>query len=67
MNGILGLCQSLLESPLDEPQRKDASMILTSANALMSILNDLLVCVGGWVCVCVCVFLEVVYECGRRE
>jgi two-component system sensor histidine kinase/response regulator len=42
MNGILGMTRLLLETPLSLEQRDQASTIQHSAEALLSILNDIL-------------------------
>jgi signal transduction histidine kinase/DNA-binding response OmpR family regulator len=42
LNGILGMVKILLRTPLAEAQRRYASTVLQSANALLAILNDIL-------------------------
>lgn len=42
MNGILGLCEMILNSRLDEEQRENAEIIYKSGQNLLSILNDIL-------------------------
>ncbi|MEP2715785.1 ATP-binding protein [Pseudophaeobacter sp.] len=42
MNGILGMCELLQETEMDEQQRLFSSTIHNSANALLGIINDVL-------------------------
>lgn len=42
MNGVLGMTGLLLDSPLDEQQRKYAEIVRESGEALLTIVNDIL-------------------------
>jgi two-component system sensor histidine kinase/response regulator len=42
MNGVLGMTELLIETPLDSRQRRFASTIQHSADALLAIINDIL-------------------------
>lgn len=42
MNGILGMSELLLQTPLSDKQRKFAEIVHRSGTALLDILNDLL-------------------------
>jgi len=42
MNGVLGMIEVLLDSGLDQQQRRAADLVRTSAEALLQILNDIL-------------------------
>jgi len=42
LNGVVGMVQLLAESPLDEEQRQHAEVALSSAEALLDLVNDIL-------------------------
>ena len=42
MNGILGMAQLVLNTPLDEKQRKQINILYESGNNLLTIINELL-------------------------
>ncbi|HEX3847030.1 MAG TPA: PAS domain-containing protein, partial [Steroidobacteraceae bacterium] len=42
MNGVIGMAQILSETPLDSTQRECVDIIQSSANALLSLINDVL-------------------------
>lgn len=42
MNGVLGMAEVLINTNLDQRQRELASIIVSSGNALMTVINDIL-------------------------
>ena len=42
LNGIIGVNQLMLETPLDSEQQELADLIKTSADSLLSLINDIL-------------------------
>ncbi|MGC4030680.1 MAG: response regulator [Tepidisphaeraceae bacterium] len=42
MNGVIGMTELLLATPLDDRQRKQAQLVKTSADNLLSLINDIL-------------------------
>jgi PAS domain S-box-containing protein len=42
MNGVMGMANLLLDTELDEAQRQYAEVIMTSGNALLDLINDIL-------------------------
>ncbi len=42
MNGIIGMCEMLVDSNLNEDQRENATILHSSSESLLSILNDVL-------------------------
>ena len=44
MNGILAMCHVLLHTPLNSEQKECLDTVLESANSMMRLLNDLLLC-----------------------
>lgn len=42
MNGILGLTELLLQTPISQEQRRNLELVVSSGEALMTVLNDIL-------------------------
>ncbi|MBF0243143.1 MAG: response regulator [Desulfamplus sp.] len=42
MNGIIGMMHILMDTPLSSEQKRYASLVFSSANALLSLINDIL-------------------------
>src|SRR5262249_21323490 len=42
MNGVMGMCQLLVKTQLDDKQKRYAGTIMTSSRALLAIINDIL-------------------------